>query len=125
MKWMYLFDAGGSCLQRRQLLDENWVAEIAGRSGAASYIVSEKDVEIERARNSSGILVDADPKLTLDAAWAAVREKRDFLLAASDYTQLPDVSLPNKEAWVTYRQALRDITTLSDPYNVVWPTPPA
>ena len=38
------------------------------------------------------------------------RGKRAELLAASDWTQLPDVPLETKNVWVTYRQALRDIT---------------
>lgn len=62
--------------------------------------------------------------LDLDAAWAGVRAERDRLLAASDWTQLPDVPLTTKEAWAAYRQALRDITEQPDPLNIVWPEPP-
>lgn len=42
---------------------------------------------------------------------AANRRRRDGLLAASDYTQLPDSPLSDEErrAWQEYRQALRDI----------------
>ena len=54
----------------------------------------------------------------------AIRHKRAALLSASDWTQLPDVSLATKEAWAPYRQALRDITEQGDMLNVVWPTPP-
>ncbi len=38
-----------------------------------------------------------------------IRNKRNELLKESDWTQLPDVNI-SKEEWVTYRQALRDIT---------------
>ena len=38
-----------------------------------------------------------------------LREKRNTLLAWSDWTQLKDVSLKNEEEWQTYRQALRDL----------------
>ena len=38
-----------------------------------------------------------------------IRNKRNELLKESDWTQLADVNI-NKEEWVTYRQALRDIT---------------
>ena len=52
-------------------------------------------------------------------------QKRNQLLAASDWTQLPDVPLTTKESWAAYRQALRDITVQAGyPLNVVWPTPP-
>jgi hypothetical protein len=32
---------------------------------------------------------------------------------------------PTKEVWAAYRQALRDVTLQPDPFNIVWPTPPA
>lgn len=54
-----------------------------------------------------------------------VISKRNSLLSASDWTQLPDVPLATKEAWATYRQELRDITAQSGyPFTIVWPTPP-
>jgi hypothetical protein len=57
---------------------------------------------------------------------AEVKAKRQQLLSASDWTQLPDVPLVTKEAWAAYRQALRDITEqTSYPQEVVWPNPPA
>lgn len=61
---------------------------------------------------------------TIDEALAITRSRRDRLLGACDWTQLPDVPLTTKEAWATYRQALRDITQQPDPLNIVWPTPP-
>jgi hypothetical protein len=36
-----------------------------------------------------------------------MRHHRDRLLAESDWTQLPDATV-DREAWATYRQALRD-----------------
>lgn len=59
-----------------------------------------------------------------EVVWPSIRAKRDALLVQSDWTQLPDVPLPTKEAWATYRQALRDITQQPDPHNIIWPTPP-
>lgn len=65
-------------------------------------------------------------KWELDVAtgWAKVRQKRDNLLIACDWTQLPDVPSETKTVWADYRQALRDITSQTDPFNIVWPTPP-
>lgn len=40
-------------------------------------------------------------------ATAQMRAKRDMLLAASDWTQAADAPV-DKQAWATYRQALRD-----------------
>ena len=61
----------------------------------------------------------------LDNTKAPILEKRSKLLISSDWTQMPDVTLANKPAWATYRQALRDITAQTGyPFNIVWPTPP-
>lgn len=53
---------------------------------------------------------------------AARRAERDALLAASDWTQLPDNPLGTdaRSAWRDYRQALRDLDMAGDD----WPTPP-
>ena len=65
-----------------------------------------------------------DPR-TPDTEWPLVRQQRSGMLAASDWTQLPDVPIATKEAWAVYRQALRDITEQPDPFNIVWPVAPA
>jgi hypothetical protein len=53
-----------------------------------------------------------------------VRQERNRLLSACDYTQLPDVDQALRESWAEYRQALRDVTTQPDPTNITWPTAP-
>jgi hypothetical protein len=58
------------------------------------------------------------------AQWNVIRAERNRLLVASDWTQLPDASA-DAPAWVTYRQALRDITTQDNPFNIVWPVEPS
>lgn len=65
-----------------------------------------------------------DPR-TSEGQWISIREERNLKLQNSDWTQLPDVPLATKEAWANYRQQLRDVTSQSDPFNIVWPTPPA
>ena len=57
--------------------------------------------------------------------WGEIREKRDDLLLETDWTQNPDVPDATKAKWQTYRQALRDIPSQSDPYNITWPTRPS
>jgi hypothetical protein len=59
--------------------------------------------------------------------WVAVRGQRNFRLSMCDWTQLADAPLTDEKRseWVLYRQALRDITTQSDPFNITWPTRPA
>ncbi len=59
-------------------------------------------------------------------AWEDIRSKRDKLLAACDWTVMPDVPLSDarREAWMAYRQALRDMTAQSNPLELAWPIPP-
>lgn len=55
---------------------------------------------------------------------AVVISDRNQRLSESDWTQIAD-SQVNKEAWATYRQALRDIPAQEGfPWNVVWPSRP-
>jgi hypothetical protein len=54
---------------------------------------------------------------------ANVREQRNRMLTASDWTQTKDSPDAVDVLWQPYRQALRDITTQEGfPFNVVWPT---
>jgi hypothetical protein len=59
-----------------------------------------------------------------------VRKPRDFMLAKSDWTQMPDspLSAEKKAEWATYRQQLRDMTTtyadIQSPAEIVPPTEP-
>lgn len=56
--------------------------------------------------------------------WNDIRAKRNKLIAATDWTQLPDVPDEISSAYQTYRQALRDVTDAASPDEVVWPTEP-
>jgi hypothetical protein len=52
--------------------------------------------------------------------WQVIRTQRNQMLKDTDWTQVAD-SPVDKAAWATYRQALRDITTQADPFNITWP----
>ena len=47
------------------------------------------------------------PEATNEELVELMRHQRDRLLAASDWTQVADAPV-DKQAWATYRQALRD-----------------
>lgn len=55
--------------------------------------------------------------------WTSIRELRNEKLTNCDWTQMPDAPIKDSD-WHPYRQALRDITTQSDPFNIIWPSPP-
>lgn len=63
------------------------------------------------------------------ARLALVREKRNCLLTDCDWTQLPDtaLSLDRRQAWQSYRQALRDLPARLTPETILrlsWPPQP-
>lgn len=64
----------------------------------------------------------------LEQAWTALRARRNQLLLESDKYVLPDYPHKTdeiKQAWLDYRQALRDITSQTEtPYDVTFPEPP-
>jgi hypothetical protein len=71
-----------------------------------NYIVSDLDADASAAK--------------VGAQWDVVRAERNKLLADCDWTQLPDAPV-DAAAWAAYRQALRDITSQANPFNIVWP----
>ena len=65
-----------------------------------------------------------------DRAMNDLRQKRNALLSATDYTVLQDSTFTDAQVaeWVVYRQALRDITngitTKEQIDAIIWPTKP-
>lgn len=69
--------------------------------------------------------VSSDEKKEIDNHQAfLMREQRNFMLTACDWTQLPNAPV-DSEIWINYRQALRDITLQEGfPHNITWPSKP-
>lgn len=60
----------------------------------------------------------------MNATEKLARLRRDAGLQSSDWTQIPDCTV-DKQAWLTYRQALRDLPTQPGfPHEIVWPRRP-
>lgn len=62
---------------------------------------------------------------TVETEWELIRSERNKRLAETDWTQLPDVPLHTRETWMSYRQALRDVTNQSNPFTIEWPVKPS
>lgn len=79
--------------------------------------------EIKPDKDGYPVAVNPEP---LAPTWEKIRVERDFLLKNSDWAVLPDATpKPSKEAWLGYRQGLRDVPqTFSTPESVVWPAKP-
>ena len=78
-----------------------------------------EEEELERDAADAAFISNRVPK-----EWKNVRNIRNELLSASDFSQLED-SPKDKIAYKVYRKALRDITLQADPFNIVWPEIPA
>ena len=60
----------------------------------------------------------------LEDRWEVIRILRNELLLECDWTQLVDIPIETKELWQTYRQELRNITSQTNPFSIVWPVKP-
>jgi hypothetical protein len=74
-------------------------------------IVALTPQEITDRQNAEAAWLASQPS-PLEVAMKELRAKRNKALADSDWTQLPDVGFnaAERNAWMIYRQALRDIT---------------
>lgn len=83
--------------------------------------------ESDGAYQQTWVISDATPQEVaqrIDNQSASVRQERNQRLADCDWTQLPDAPV-DAAVWVTYRQALRDVTGQPGfPWEVVWPEQP-
>ncbi len=70
-------------------------------------------------------LTEEEVALRESTAAAGVREQRDWQLLKSDHIFCSDVEIEDRDAWLVYRQALRDLPTQPNfPKEIDWPVPP-
>ena len=75
---------------------------------------------VEISDEDASLIVNELSKPTAES----VRNERDRLLTLCDWTQVADAPV-DQEAWRSYRQALRDITSQEGfPGDVDWPVAP-
>lgn len=62
----------------------------------------------------------------VEMQWAQVKIARAQFLEATDWVVIraQDTGKPVPPEWQAYRQALRDITEQTDPFNIIWPVRP-
>ena len=84
-------------------------------------IVKWKD---EREQPSQEVIDQKIAELEAEEPMRLLREERDQRLAATDWRATVDYPGNDKQLWLDYRQALRDIT-LQDSNNIIWPSEPA
>ena len=110
------------------LLDGEWVEFVAAPDDVTSHGPSIHAYAI--AGDFGEVIPYVAPEASLYERMVALRAERDRLLAASDWTQLPDSPCLGDPEWLAYRQALRDfpayVQSLStvDWSNLPWPEMP-
>lgn len=121
-----IYDSETGSIKRTIKIDED-LLEINVHDGE-SYVVGESDNKLD-THYINGEFTGAPTQEELDEialqqSWIDFRYHRDLRLTQSDWTVSED-SPVDKEAWKTYRQALRDLPeNVTDPTDVTWPTPP-
>ncbi|MDK3165621.1 tail fiber assembly protein [Aeromonas caviae] len=96
-------------------------------NGKVIYGMSEQILNDEYACSILGIVDKDKETVRNEILWYEVRTRRDALIAATDWTQVPDavISAEKKAEFAAYRQALRDIPqTFKKPDEVDWPPVP-
>jgi len=105
--------------------------------------VDPTNVQVVMAEDGSVTLTEDPAKVQAktQAQWVSVRAQQSDLLYKSDWTcsviDPPAPILAQRDQWVAYRQALRDVTrgyapsgtegslVQSDPFNITWPPRPS
>ena len=112
---------------------EFYVGKIVDCQGErVSKYVTDNDLTFEKCDDGFKIVEKPLPQEKTDAEYdtvlaASARQKRNRLIAATDYLVMPDYPIePDRLAKVkTYRQALRDVPEQSGfPRTITWPEKP-
>tara|TARA_B110000196_G_C20532118_1_gene380469 strand:- start:60 stop:464 length:405 start_codon:yes stop_codon:yes gene_type:complete len=78
----------------------------------------------KRLMNVLGMSEEEAQQAVIEGKWNQARGHRDRILKQIDWTQGADVPENIKSKYSVFRQALRDITSQSDPENITWPDEP-
>jgi len=103
--------------------DKSWLVEDSDTyDGIVWSDMVENDRPTEEFLRSKRIEFETEQK------WKELREQRNTRIAQTDYLFTSDYPHPTpeiKQAWLDYRQALRDLpSNTTDPENPVWPEAP-
>ena len=120
-EYSFKFVVDSKEIQHVNLDTGNFKVEVSDDFEMDGYITTYVDGQIVQVEEDLSLLPGKE-EVDLDN----LRRERNKLLVESDWTQLPDIPESTKNAWQSYRQALRDITnTYSSLNDVVWPTEPS
>ena len=123
-----IYNAKGVNVLTGTLAEDNIVvwAETNAQTSNNSYLIVDNPINPALWQVQNGQLVPTPQSVLTANQWNVVKYQRDTLLSETDWhvTKAVETGQPINQDWANYRQQLRDITTQSDPFNIVWPTPP-
>lgn len=125
MKTVVVYSLDGS-ISITAVVDDDAVDSFASNNAPQGLWLAVDGPVSPLDRVVGGVIVPASQAEITLAKWRSVRAQRDQLLKDSDWASIRamDTGVPMTTDWATYRQALRDITSQPDPFNIVWPTLP-
>jgi len=129
MMFTFYDTSNGKVLFVSDLQSEDNASNIAAVTEGSSYVSGEYPSDLY-VFNDGQPVMKSDDDLAAEAsniAWMRMKDVRNSVLSQCDWTQMPDSPLTDeqKQAWATYRQALRDLPeNTADPRNPTWPTKP-
>lgn len=127
-KTALIYNANGAIVLTGTLAEDNIVvwAETNAQTSNNSYLIVDNPINPALWQVQNGQLVPTPQSVLTANQWNVVKYQRDTLLSETDWhvTKAVETGQPIDQDWANYRQQLRDITTQSDPFNIVWPTPP-
>ena len=86
------------------------------------FVVESADLENPVIFDRDAVVAKAQ-EIEAQIPWDEMRQKRNSLLAATDWTANSDVIM--SEEMKVYRQQLRDLpANIASPLNLIWPAPP-
>jgi len=95
--------------------------EITQEEYALIYEAQCNNTQIILKSDKNSILIEPSSNIT----WEEIRSIRKVLLTETDWIDLPNTPVKNKQAWLNYRTTLRNIPqSYHTPSEVVWPKKP-
>jgi len=91
-----------------------------------SYNIDTQELQWDQSALDWNVVAITLDTPTAIEQWTQVRLDRNTMLVDTDQLMNEDYPFATgqKDALLTYRAALRDVGSQSDPYNITWPTPP-
>jgi len=101
---------------------DNSTISLNGTSIPKSITNADYNKFLDEQQKGLAVLIPYTPPAP---TWDGIRNQRDLLLKESDWSDLPNTPLSNKQDWINYRQALRDVPqAYPSPSEVIWPQKP-